>query len=337
MDTTKIHPEDTAAIDELWAMLTAAKEHDRPHDPPMTRAGFQSEIDNPSPHEHHEWHVTRTGGRIVGAVKVSRPLSDNLHLFQIYAVVLPDHRRRGIGRALLDRSVEIGRTHGCRVQTANASEPLPDAPPRTTDGRDFLLGNGFSVANTMRSRRVELSAIDGKIEQDLLDESWPRAEGYELVQWVGATPAEHAPGAAGLASRLLADVPLGDLEVEQVHYDADRYLAEEEAHLRHGNDFVCTYVRHVDSGDLVAHSVVCVQDEIPTYGWQWITLVHPDHRGHRLGMIVKIENHRLLRRAKPGVRWIETSNAEVNSHMVAINEKLGFTEFSRHLAFQREI
>ncbi|ADD45734.1 GNAT family N-acetyltransferase [Stackebrandtia nassauensis] len=338
MDITRLRPEDTAAVDELWDMWRVARKHDCPEfQRPFSKAIFLADLNEINPEERHEWRVARIDGRIVGSVHIGMFLGDNEHLLSTDISVHPGFRRRGVGTALLDAATRAGREAGRTVLSAAAAEPLPGGLARTTDGRDFLLHHGFKVGNTVRSRILELSSIEGAVERELLDESWPKAEGYELVQWTGATPSEHAAGAAALASRLVSDVPFGDLDIEEVTYDTDRYLRKESIEMRRGFDFACTYVKHVASEELVAHSVISVNSEAPQYGGQWITLVHPDHRGHRLGMIVKIENHRLLRRTHPGVRWIETANAEVNSHMVAINERLGFTELFRHLDFQREI
>lgn len=336
MDIDRLHPAD-ADREKLWDMVVAAKQHDDPDNEKLfSRTHFMADIDNVNPETRFDWWLARVDGRIVGGALMAVTLVENQHIAFTDVTVHPDYRRRGIGTALLDTVTTAAREAGRTMLNTSASEPLPGGPRHTTDGRDFLLASGFRIVHTGRSRRVELSAIEG-IEPDLLDDAWKHAEGYELVQWTGATPREHTPGAAALASRLLSDVPLGEHEFEDVTYDTERYLRKESTEMRYGYEFTCTYVRHVASGDLVAHSVIAVNRDMPQYGLQWITLVHPDHRGHRLGMIVKIENHRLLRRDRPEVRWIETSNAEVNSHMVAINEKLNFTELGRHLDFQREI
>src|SRR5690606_40153197 len=70
---------------------------------------------------------------------------------------------------------------------------------------------------------------------------------------------------------------------------------------------------------------------------QWITLVAPQHRGHRLGLLIKLENHRQLRRERPAVRWIHTGNADVNRHMIAINELLGFQVVDAWREYQRKL
>ena len=48
------------------------------------------------------------------------------------------------------------------------------------------------------------------------------------------------------------------------------------------------------------------------------------HRGHRLGMLVKILNIRRLLTEYPNVERIVTFNAAENDHMLAINVALGF-------------
>jgi RimJ/RimL family protein N-acetyltransferase len=62
----------------------------------------------------------------------------------------------------------------------------------------------------------------------------------------------------------------------------------------------------------------------PWHAWQGITLVDPAHRGHRLGVLIKIENLRYAREQRPGLRAIDTVNAASNEHMLAINRSLGF-------------
>jgi GNAT superfamily N-acetyltransferase len=57
---------------------------------------------------------------------------------------------------------------------------------------------------------------------------------------------------------------------------------------------------------------------------QFDTIVLPEHRGHRLGMLVKAANLLQVRRAAPTATSIVTWNAAENRHMLAVNEALGF-------------
>jgi hypothetical protein len=71
--------------------------------------------------------------------------------------------------------------------------------------------------------------------------------------------------------------------------------------------------------------------------WQWGTLVHREHRGHRLGMAVKVENLRRLQADHPERRRVVTGNDDTNSWMVSINEDLGFRIVELCPAYQRHL
>jgi hypothetical protein len=53
-------------------------------------------------------------------------------------------------------------------------------------------------------------------------------------------------------------------------------------------------------------------------------MVLPEHRGHRLGLAIKLATHRALLRAFPDCEVVRTGNADVNEHMNAVNELMGY-------------
>ena len=63
--------------------------------------------------------------------------------------------------------------------------------------------------------------------------------------------------------------------------------------------------------------------------YQWDTIVERDHRGHGLGLVIKANNLALLCETALGVRWVNTWNALSNTHMVAVNDRLGFVPVER--------
>ena len=71
--------------------------------------------------------------------------------------------------------------------------------------------------------------------------------------------------------------------------------------------------------------------------FQWSTLVHPEHRGHRLGLAVKVANVRAVQAGHPQVRRISTTNAETNAWMVAVNDRIGFRPVAVAPTFRRKI
>ena len=173
-------------------------------------------------------------------------------------------------------------------------------------------------------RRLDVTRLDQPRLDDSLAEAYRRAAGYRLVRWRGAAPEEYVADVAYLEGRLLIDAPLGDLEWEPEQVDAER-IRGTEGRSRRGAAAVpprraCT---RRPAGWSPGHCSTWA----PTadwHAWQQITLVDPAHRGHRLGLLVKIENLRYVLAHEPALRAIDTWNAASNSYMIAINEQLGF-------------
>jgi hypothetical protein len=59
-------------------------------------------------------------------------------------------------------------------------------------------------------------------------------------------------------------------------------------------------------------------------GYQLITAVIREHRGHRLGLLLKTAMLERLAVAEPALERIVTGNAVGNQWMIAINEQLGY-------------
>ena len=74
-----------------------------------------------------------------------------------------------------------------------------------------------------------------------------------------------------------------------------------------------------------------------THAWQSTTIVDPSHRGHRLGMAVKVENLIRTCAAEPDLRHVHTWNAEENTHMIAINEAIGFRPVDAWVTCQSDV
>jgi hypothetical protein len=83
---------------------------------------------------------------------------------------------------------------------------------------------------------------------------------------------------------------------------------------------------------------ILLVDSTPNQSWQMITVVHPEHRGSRLGLAVKLANLEALALAAPEVESIITGNAATNAPMIVVNDMMGFEIdgiggfWQRHLA-----
>jgi RimJ/RimL family protein N-acetyltransferase len=129
------------------------------------------------------------------------------------------------------------------------------------------------------------------------------------------------------------DTPRGDLSLEPEIWDAERWREKEDDAFHSGRGRVAAGA--VDArGHLIAFTDIGVWKQAPDVAEQWNTIVDPDHRGHRLGLAVKIANLRQLRREVPRALRLETWNANDNSRIIAINETLGFQIVERVDEFQ---
>ena len=102
-------------------------------------------------------------------------------------------------------------------------------------------------------------------------------------------------------------------------------------------DLVAGPQDRVATGDheVVAYTDLIVKADPADRVQQWGTLVHRDHRGHRLGTAVKVANLRALQERFPDRTEVVTSNAEVNQYMVDINDRLGFRAVAVLPCFRR--
>ena len=86
--------------------------------------------------------------------------------------------------------------------------------------------------------------------------------------------------------------------------------------------------RHVPTGEAVAYTYLQSSPHRPAAAYQEDTLVAREHRGHRLGTLVKTAALRRFTAERPRVQRVHTWNAGENSHMLAINTALGFRPVS---------
>lgn len=337
MDIRPLDPDDPAAVEGYYELTRLARAADVPDFPPPCREGFLAGLRHPWPGERHVDLLAWVDGQVMGRAEIELPLLDNRDNARVLLATHPGYRRRGIGSALLDRAIEVASAHDRVRIVAETVGTLDGGPPRDPAGRAFALAAGAKEAAAEVRRRLDLRSVDATEHADLLTQAWQHAAGYEPVFWQGAIPEEHLARAAYLDSRLLEDAPLGELDWEPAKIDATRYRETERAiTVRRRRNYHAGAV-HAATGRLVAFTAISVDSTIPEHGWQNITIVDPEHRGHRLGLIVKLENLIQVGRAEPALAVLDTWNAEGNDRMIAINEMIGFRPVDRWSNWQLEI
>jgi len=274
--------------------------------------------------------------RTLGAAFVDYPLTDNTSMAWMRVQVLPDERGRGIGSALyaaaLDRVRSSGRTLVISPTYQGAEPPAGPATldPPTGSGRVALADAGVRFA---RARGWSLEQVNRRSELALpvagLDHFYDEAAAaagpdYRVHTWETDTPERWLDQYAYVLSRMSTDAPKGGLELEAEAWDGARVRAQEKKTHAGGYRTLVLAAEHVPTGTLAAFTNFWVPPHTEEFVHQGDTLVVPDHRGRRLGMLVKAANLRRLADERPSVRRVGTWNAEENRWMLAINVALGF-------------
>jgi len=323
-----IHPFGPDDREPLLAALevgNAIRSADSPWQRPELPSHYAAELRHGWDGEPATPYLLRVDGVPVGVGSLDLPQRDNRHLAWLSVAVLPEHRRRGHGRALMQHLL------------AEAQEA--DRTSVGIDGWESEAASGFAAAFGLRKasqaimRRQHLAEVEPALVQKLYDEAAAAADAYELVRVVGRTPPELLAGLVEVTAAI-NDAPTDDLDIEDDVISEERLTAYERAVLARGNRIYRLVARERETGELGGHTVVAVEEERPAYAHQHDTAVARAHRGHRLGLLLKAGMLLWLAEAEPRVETIDTWNAESNEHMIAVNELLGYRVMGRELQFQ---
>ena len=203
-------------------------------------------------------------------------------------------------------------------------------------GVAFATARGYVRANSETHSVVDLPPAD-----DLLDRleahAAERLGDYRLVSWRDRTPDEWVDHLCRLEEAFVTEAPTGELTVEPERWSPERVRAvEERRRARKQRTFVTVGV--APDGSLVGNTELVVSAEMVRGGVaQNGTLVLPEHRGHRIGLAMKVANLRLLLAEDASSRLLHTYNAGVNAPMLAVNAALGFRPVEYMEEWQRTL
>ncbi|SEF59479.1 Acetyltransferase (GNAT) family protein [Thermomonospora echinospora] len=326
MDVIALGDPTDAQIEEWQAVVAAVWAHDHPGEPvpelEQTRARL---LVPPMASRNLMWAARDSGGRMCAVAYLRLP-EDTGRSGEIDVQVLPAYRRCGLGTRLLAVAADGLRAGDCKTVIVQALAGTPAVP--------FLEAHGFHCVLSLRAMLLSMDDVAPDRLARLLAEG---PSGYRLIRWTGTVRDELA-GELAMAKRAMADMPLGGLSGGSFRWDADRVREMAEAVAARGDLLYTVAALHGPAAvpRIAGFTEVVVPAAAPERALQYDTAVVPEHRGRRLGIWLKAAMLEWLRAERPDVREIETDNADDNSHMLAVNEELGFRHQRDYLDYQAD-
>ena len=244
------------------------------------------------------------------------PWRDNRHLVLASLTVHPDRRRQGHGSALMEELLR-------RATAAGRTTVWLGVAADDEGSQAFLSRHGFRYANPDARRRQVLAEVDPTHLDRLFVEAEVRAADYELLR-LSPPYADELLADLVEVTAAINDAPMGELTYEDEHFDLQRLRDLETARTGRGDRVYRVVARHRGTGEVGGHTVVFLHPDRPTFGNQGDTAVARAHRGHRLGLLLKIDMMRWLAASEPQLEVIETWNQAGNDYMISVNESIGY-------------
>jgi GNAT superfamily N-acetyltransferase len=325
--------DDDADIEAAHRASSASKRHERPWAKVWSLREMTVQLRSPSSTERLEPYVAEVDGTVAGLLLLWFPLLDNTGFTWVEVDVDPALRGHGAGGALVERAVERTRAEGRRTLLAEFS--VPDDQRTDHPFVRFAEQRGFTYANTEIRRILDLPVDPGLLDR-LAASAAPHHDGYRVESHAGRLPDELLPSYCDCWNQLAVDAPTGEVDFEEESLSPETY-AEEMARMEAQGRTMLHTVAVAPSGEVVAYNDLVVSADDPEEVMQWGTLVRREHRGHRLGMAVKVRGLQELADTAPSAKRVQTCNAEQNAHMVGVNVELGFRKVEALLSYQRHL
>ena len=318
MPFVRVQPDDMSQVTAVAGIEEAARQVDDPDAfPPIAEmlAGHMRYGWDLEPEEHYLYTPEETSDPL-GVLVLDKPTRDNLHLVWAQITVHPDHRRRGHGSVIMNEALRRTREAGRNTIWVSTAEDDQGA-------RTFVEGFRFCYASHDARRRQVLANVDQSEVQRLWTQAQTAASDYCLER-LRPPIADEVLNELVDVTAAINDAPMGDLTYEDEKFDLRRLRDNETALARRGNCVYRVIARHRDTGEIGGHTMVVTHPLQPEVGGQADTAVARRHRGHRLGLLLKIDMMHWLAEVEPQLKIIETWNNVDNNFMINVNKALGY-------------
>ncbi|MET8717105.1 GNAT family N-acetyltransferase [Streptomyces sp. NPDC004735] len=327
-----LEADDVPTVD-AWLRLTTESAEDVPLSAaPHCAADLTGSVRFAPPDTTLAGEVAFLGGQAVGALRLVLPDGAPVAVVD-QLLTAPKERRQGIGTALFRRARSLAAEHGRTLLVADVVQALPGGPARDEGPAAFAAALGATVSDGPEGVHQWLD----------LDRHDPSAggvpevpAGYRLQRWGTVTPDAFAIAVSELGQSLGASPPEtwgeGPDAVRTSH--VRRY---ERMRVGRGRRAYHVGAVHEATGELAGFTSASKTTGNPEHLLQGMTVVASAHRGHGLGLVLKLANLAHVREYEPRVRLIETANADDNRPMIALNEAMGFVPQERFVSWEAPV
>lgn len=262
-----------------------------------------------------DWVVRTSKGQLVARGMLTRfDAPDNQHIREISAHVDPQHRRRGIGRALFERVVNAAAAQRDDILFLLRSNS------RVPAGIAFIERIRAEEGLSNRTSQMELGALDRAMVRE-----WASIDpkGYRL-EWIDEDVPDQLMQNVIVAYDTMNTAPRDNLKVEDWKTTDKLVRSFEASRKAAGRQHRLLLAIHEESGETAGFTEVEYDERVPHVIHQDGTAVIPAHRGHGIGKWIKALMIERVTPEWPQAKYIRTGNAYSNAPMLSINDRLGF-------------
>ena len=278
------------------------------------------------------------GEAVIGIAAVTFPQQENLEQAFVGLDVHPAYRGQGVATQLIEEAVRPAlEASGHDIVTFFGNVPADgEASDPSFAWNRVAKRLGASIKNVSIERLLALPVPGDRLDR-LEAHAQEKAGPYRFELWDDEIPEEHVAAYGVLLRQLDLDDPDGDAELEAGEYTPERVRSLVATQRERGMRTLVA-VAIAPDGQIVGNSEIrWSTGDGATLAWQENTLVMPEHRGHRLGLGMKVLTHRRISELAPDLRVLVTCNAAENPWMISVNEQLGYEIAFRENVYQGPI
>lgn len=306
-----------AELREAAELMQAMNLERVPEDPATPAEVIMQRLRAKTPSDWRALFAARDpSGALVGSAYVGYNTNEpeNAHARWTEVNVLPAHRRRGLGRALLASAVTA-----CLGQRDDLVF-FGQTSDRVGAGESFARAVAATPGLPMKLNQLTIADVDrAKVAE------WARLDpaGYRLERADGTTPQALVQPYLD-AVNAMNDMPKGELRFADQRFTEEQLRERESWLAQAGIERWAIVAIHEATGEGAGFTEISYDPRVPHLLQQGGTGVTRAHRGHRLGLWMKAVMLDRVMRERPAAKYIRTGNANVNKNMLEINTLLGF-------------